>query len=473
MRIRRTFAAAVVAVFGAATIIGIRRPHVPLLVSRWLRLAGLGGRSFAREVRHRSGQLVRGRGSEQSTEHLVRTAADAAETLGNMKGAFMKAGQLLSFVDDALPEALRTALAQLQESAPPMARALAEQVVRDELGAAPRDVFKRWDANPVAAASIGQVHRAQLHDGRWVAVKVQYPGIAETMAADLAQLELGRFVVPALYPHMDVASVTGELRDRLTEELDYGIEAANQRDFATWYAGHPFIRVPEVIDGLSTSRVLTTGWAGGMKFAELEASTQDTRDVAAETIFRFVLRSLHDHLAFNGDPHPGNYRFDADGSVTFLDFGLVKRLTLAQRDGVIAEVRASSLEPDPDELRRLVETAGYFPPGNPLATDVIFRFSALLWSHVAEDRDMTLTPEWASETVRTYLMKGPEFRELDRWGGLPAHTVILQRITVGLLAVLGKLHATANWHRIAREIWFGEAPASALGEREAAWLAQQ
>ena len=130
------------------------------------------------------------------------------------------------------------------------------------------------------------------------------------------------------------------------------------------------------------------------------------------------------------------------------------------------------LDPDPVELRRLTEAAGYFPAGNPLADDLIHEFSSLLWSHMIDDRPTTLTPAWASEVVRTYLLKGPRSRELDKWGGLPAHAVFLQRITVGVLAILGRLNATANWHRIGRELWLGESPASPMGELEADWCAR-
>jgi predicted unusual protein kinase regulating ubiquinone biosynthesis (AarF/ABC1/UbiB family) len=463
-------------VVGTATgVLLVARPTLRRVLARWLRVGRLAGRSGARFVTHRARRIGADevRRAELDDAFQLRTAEDVARTLGQMKGAFMKVGQLVSFVDDGLPEHVRSALATLQDSAPPMSAALAAQVVRDELGADVSDLFRSWEATPIAAASIGQVHRAVMHDGRAVAVKVQYPGVADLMAADLAHLDVGRMLLPALYPHMNVADVTEELRDRLTEELDYTIEAANQRDFARWYDGHPFIRVPEVVDSLSTARVLTTAYAGGDRFGPFEQrASQDERDRAGEIIFRFVFRSLRDFLAFNGDPHPGNYLFNDDGSVTFLDFGLVKRLRVSDRDEMTEEIRHVAIDPDPAALRRRVEAYGFFSPGAPLSDEVIFEFSSLLWRHLVDDTPTTLTPEWASETVRTYLLKGPEFRELDKWGGLPRDVIILQRITVGLLAILGRLHATANWHRIIRELLFGEPPATPLGELEAEWLAR-
>jgi predicted unusual protein kinase regulating ubiquinone biosynthesis (AarF/ABC1/UbiB family) len=400
----------------------------------------------------------------------MRSAEDVVETLGEMKGALMKLGQLFSYVDDTMPEHIRSVLSQLQDSVPPMAPELAADVVRKELGSRPETLFRVWESMPIAAASIGQVHRAVLPDGTLVAVKVQYPGVADLMEADLAQLDLARFIAPAIWPQLDAAAVAAELRARLHEELDYSIEANNQRDFATWYADHPFIRVPRVIEEYTTARVLTTAFAKGERFADFESRDQTERDLGAEAIFRFVFRSIHDHQAFNGDPHPGNYLFGREGLVSFVDFGLVKRLPADARDDLIEAVRYVALDPDPVALRRVLEHVGHFPPGAPLTDDQIFQFSAMLWSYVAVDQPTTLTPEWASETVRRFLLKGPEFRHIDRWAALPTDLVILQRITVGLLAILARLNATANWHRILRELWLGEAPATPLGEREAEWL---
>lgn len=458
----------------ALAVIG-RTPPLRRLVGRYATLGASGARVMTRGVAH----AVRRIGADDERRagldetFLVQSAEDVVRTLGGMKGAFMKAGQLASFVDDGLPEPVRAVLAQLQDSAPPMSPHLAAQVVRDELGAAPTDVFRTWDPVPIAAASIGQVHRAVCHDGTPVAVKVQYPGIAELVGADLAQLDLGRFVIPAIYPDMDARAVTTELRDRLVEELDYRTEASNQRDFATWYDGHPFIRIPAVVDHFCTRRVLTTVFSEGDRFATIERASQDERDRAGEAIFRFVLRSICDHQAFNGDPHPGNYLFPRDGTVTFVDFGLVKRLPRQSRDDTIATVVLSAIEPDAVALAALCERMGFFTPGNPLPPHLILEFCSLLWAHVAEDRQFTITPDWATQLVRTYMLKGERFRPLDRYGGLPPDSIILQRITVGLLAVLGRLRATANWHRITREVWLGEPAATPLGAMEAAWIARR
>jgi predicted unusual protein kinase regulating ubiquinone biosynthesis (AarF/ABC1/UbiB family) len=442
------------------------------MLRRWGTIGGLGGRTSARAAVHgvRRMTVSAERREELDAAFQLRSAEDVAATLGNMKGAFMKMGQLISFVDDGLPENIRTALAQLQDSAPPMSAALAASVIEAELGGPPQEVFAAWEPEPFAAASIGQVHRATTRDGRAVAVKVQYPGAAAAMEADLAQLDIGRMFLPFVHPNFDVETITAELRDRLLEELDYDLEATSQRDFATWYAGHPFIRVPAVFDELSTRRVLTTELATGARFADAERWDQSERDLAAEAILRFVYRSLNDYLAFNGDPHPGNYLFQPGGVVTFLDFGLVKRLRVEDRDAYLDLIRVTAIERDMRNLRKSLEDIGYFVKEAPISDEVIADFSTkIFFSHLAEDREVTLTPEWATEVVRTYMFKQGEARKIEHYSTIPAPYVIMQRIVFGLTAILGRLNATANWQRIAKELWWDGPPATPMGEAEASW----
>ena len=223
----------------------------------------------------------------------MRTAADVAAALGEMKGAFMKIGQMVSYLDEGLPEAVRDTLATLQQDAPGMTPELSASVIRAELGNDPERVFAKWDPVPIAAASIGQVHRAMLHDGTNVAVKVQYPGVDEAIRADLVNTDFLFRALGVLFPGLDPKPIIEELRTRLVEELDYRLEADNQRLFADWYAGHPFIHVPRVFDELCTERVLTTELAEGERFEVVEQWSQDERNMAAETIFRFVFRSIY------------------------------------------------------------------------------------------------------------------------------------------------------------------------------------
>ena len=403
-------------------------------------------------------------------EIQLRTAEQVAATLGNMKGAMMKLGQLASFLDDAMPEPVRAALAQLQQNAPPMSAELASEMIEAELGAEPEKVFAQWDPVPIAAASIGQVHRAITEDGRAVAVKVQYPQIAEAVRADLVSLDLAGLGLGSMFPGLDSGALVAELRARLTEELDYICEADNQRRFAGWYRGHPFITVPEVVDALSTARVLTTELADGVRFDEMETWPQDERNLAAEAIFRFVFRSLYRFHAFNGDPHPGNYLFRPGGHVTFVDFGLVKSLSAMDVALLFDLVRASVIENDPAKVRRACERVGFIVPGAPVEDERLAQFMEIFWDAVRPDDTTTITAKWASEVARRYFAGRTNFADVMAHAGMPPAYAVLQRINLGLLAILGRLEATANWRRIAEELWPTAAPASTeLGRAEAVW----
>jgi predicted unusual protein kinase regulating ubiquinone biosynthesis (AarF/ABC1/UbiB family) len=409
-------------------------------------------------------------------ELQLHTAEEVARTLGQMKGALMKVGQLASFVHDGMPEPVREALEQLQHSAPPMAPELAAAMVERELGARPERLFAEWDEVPIAAASIGQVHRAITRDGLAVAVKVQYPDVATAIENDLANLDLAQMVMPMVWKSLDAKAVAEELRERLLEELDYRIEADNQRAFASWYRDHPFIHVPDVVDVLSTQRVLTTELASGVRFQEMETWSQAERDLAAEAIYRFVFRSFYRHHAFNGDPHPGNYLFEPGGRVTFLDFGLVKHYEQHHIELALGLADAAVLNPSPDALRAATEEAGYFKRGNPLTDEQIAAYGLAFWEPLLERGPRTITAEWATQLVSKYMGFGARPADDDTsniidFAQVPKDFVILQRINLGLFAILGRLNATADWRGISEEIWptVDGPPASVLGEQEAAW----
>ena len=402
----------------------------------------------------------------------LQTAEDIATTLGAMKGVLMKIGQMASYVDDGLSPAVRRTLSRLQDSVPPMSPELAAAVVREELGVPPERAFARWDPEPIAAASIGQVHRAITHDGRAVAVKVQYPGIAETISADLDNVALLRRMLKITAPHQDVEALVAELRERVLEELDYRQEAANQRPMAAYYDGHPTICVPEIIDELPTRRVVTSELSVGARFSELATWSQAERDLAAETIYRFVFRSLYEVHAFNGDPHPGNYLFHGGGRVTFLDFGLVKHFTAAELQPLVHMVRDLCVDNDPEAFRRSMEEAGL--PGPERAAE--HRHDRRPHGGVLRHRPQAGT----ADHDRGLRVRGraPVLRPAQPGGRLrdiPRSYVILQRINLGLFALLGQLHATADWRAIAEEIWpFVQAPPSTpMGHAEAAWLASR
>jgi predicted unusual protein kinase regulating ubiquinone biosynthesis (AarF/ABC1/UbiB family) len=402
----------------------------------------------------------------------MQTADDVTATLGTMKGVMVKLGQMASYVDDGLAPSVRRTLSRLQDSVPPMSAELAAGVICEELGQPPERLFARWDPEPIAAASIGQVHRAITWDGRAVAVKVQYPRIAEMMAADLDNVSLLRRMLKVTAPSQDVDSLIAELRDRVLEELDYGKEAVNQRLLHEYYSGHPTISVPAIVGELSARRVVTSELATGARFADVLSWPQEERDLAGETLYRFVFRSLYEVHAFNGDPHPGNYLFHGGGKVTFLDFGMVKHFTDADLMPLMQMARNLCVEGAPAEFRASLEEAGFLVPGAPLSVDQIVDHLAVFYQLIRESKTVTVTGDYASAVVRRFFdVRSP----VAQYARIPRSYVVLQRINLGLFALLGEMKATANWRAIAEEIWpFMQAPPSTpMGAAELPWLASR
>ena len=414
------------------------------------------------------------RRSELDTKKQIATAQHVTEELGQMKGALMKLGQMASYLDDALPEPLRAALATLQNSAPPMSAELASAVIAEELGAAPDQLFAEWDPTPIAAASIGQVHRAIIIDKatgeeRAVAVKVQYPGVDTAIAADLKNANILGTILKQGFGGLDPADMVEEIKDRLTEELDYRREAANQQRFADFYRGHPTISIPDVVPEFSSSRVLTTELISGHTWSEVLDWDQDERDAIAETMFRFVFRSLYRLRSFNGDPHPGNYIFHRDGKVTFLDFGLVKDFTVDEMATFETMVRLAAVEHDVPGFRTILEGAGMLQPDAPVDTADVGTYFSRFYEPISQHRNITWTPEYASGIVRhTFDRSSP----ISQYASVPRAFVFIQRINLGLYALLGDLNATGNYRAIAEELWpFMQSPPSTpLGVAEAEWL---
>jgi hypothetical protein len=335
----------------------------------------------------------------------------------------------------------------------------------------------------MAAASIGQVHAAHLHDGREVVVKVQYPGVAEAIAADLANTELLTSVINLglkLMPMKvgsDPRALADEIRERVTEELDYRLEAANQTEFAGHYRGHPFIRIPEVVPELSTERVLVMDEADGLRWTAALEQPQELKDTWGEVINRFVYGSLYDFGAFNADPHPGNYLFHDDGGVSFLDFGCVKRFRPDQV-AVLHRVSAALFdgEPDAEAYMQTNRDLHLVPPTTKIPAQRFLDWVLPIWAPVAGPQPFTYTPEFAAFVIER------NFDALGEWGDVVrAFTVgaaskdwtFLTRIQLGLYSVLGALRATGDWRAIHDELLDLAPPATALGRRHQAWLADR
>lgn len=482
--VRRTVAdlAPALAVAGLAAAGGLwwaRRASRPIAhrsrTARNLRLAHLGARAGSGYALHRARRVFAAaeRREELDTRFEIRTAEQVGEALGQMKGALMKVGQMASYLDQGLPDHVRTVLADLQHGAPPMSAELAASVVRAELGSDPDEVFHTWDPRPIAAASIGQVHRAITRDGQAVAVKVQYPGVDDAVGADLDNLGLVFGGLGRLFPGLDHRSLTAELRARLAEELDYRREAANQRLFAELYDGHPTITVPKVIDRFSTQRVLTTELAEGERWDALLTWSQAERDLAAETIYRFVFGSLYRVGVFNGDPHPGNYLFRPGGRVTFLDFGLVKHFMDDEMQQFEDMIQAMVLDHDPAEYRRVVERIGLLRTGTSFTDAEVVDYFGHFYEFVMRDGVDTITAEYASETVRRFFDQSGAYGEIMKAANVPPSLAIIQRINLGLYALFGELGASANWRRLAEEAWpwVDRAPSTPMGHDIARWQA--
>ncbi len=433
-------------------------------------------RLSARRVVHWSVVKVRGRRATEATRarleegFAIRSAQDVAEVLGGMKGAIMKAGQMVSFIAEGLPPEAQAALATLQADVPPMAPSLAEGVIRSELGADPHKLFLDWDPIPKAAASIGQVHRAVMPDGRIVAVKVQYPGVDKAIRSDLDNAELlyGMFASFAL-KNMDVRAMVDELRARMSDELDYRLEARCQAEFADRYRGHPFIHVPDIVPERCATRVITSEWVDGLSWAEFGASaTPEQKQVAAEVLFRFAEGSIWHHGVFNGDPHPGNYRFHPDQArITFLDFGLVKRWAPGELE-TLSPILDAILAQDPPALIKALVHAGFLPEAHGIDADRIYEYCSGPYIPFQQEH-FTFDPEFVGRTLSRMLDLQGEFGDVIRLLNMPPSYVILDRVVWGMSALFGRLRAGARWGALLDEYLHEGPPSTELGRLEDEW----
>jgi predicted unusual protein kinase regulating ubiquinone biosynthesis (AarF/ABC1/UbiB family) len=415
------------------------------------------------------------RSEERAEERLesrhLETALKIASTLGQMKGAAMKLGQLASFVDtEFLPEEYREIyqeqLAQLRTSAQAMpwekvVRVL-EQEYRDERI---DELFAHIEPEAFAAASIGQVHRGTLHDGRTVAVKVQYPGVAEALEADLQNMGMIVRLGKALAPGLDPKAIAAEVRERVMEELDYEYEAQNQRSFARAYRRHPFIYVPDVLTRLSRRRVLVTEYVEGLGFEEVKRLAKEERDRFGEIVFRFSFGSIYHLQHFNADPHPGNYILMDDGRVAFLDFGMTKRLDPEQIELEQRAVDAAARR-DPAALRKALHELGFVKNPTDLDCERLMQHVLVVGGWYMEDREVELSSRRVMKVIESTSDPRSEYYDLMRRESIPAEELMGRRMETGVLAVLAQLRAQRNWYRIMREWVYADPPATELGELE-------
>jgi predicted unusual protein kinase regulating ubiquinone biosynthesis (AarF/ABC1/UbiB family) len=405
------------------------------------------------------------------------------EQLAQMRGAAMKIGQVLSMVEfDGLPEdqrdALQTKLAELRDDVPAVPFSKLERLMRDELGGPLSRVFSEFDERAFAAASIGQVHRATTLDGDDVVVKVQYPGVAEAVETDLRNAMLLLPLIKRLAPSLDAKALASELRERIVEELDYELEAQNQRRIERLRRGHPFISVPTVNTGLSTRRVLVSEYIEGARFETVRRLDEPQRDSYGEIVFRFYFGLLYRDRIALGDPHPGNYLLRPDGRVGFLDFGLVRDVSGARTDAEHAIARAVRAG-DAVALKSALVAGAYLSSDGAelvdadLALELMRRVTR--WYAVPGER--RFSGEQSGRRGRNRTAADTERRadvseQLGRFT-LPPETILIRRMHAIVGIVLGQLRAGADWGAIAAEYLHGEPAATPLGAAEAEYFTRR
>ncbi|HEY2771988.1 MAG TPA: AarF/ABC1/UbiB kinase family protein [Solirubrobacteraceae bacterium] len=444
--------------------------------SRFRRAAQMTGAAAGVAAREATARAMRLGGSDArraaASRQQLKSAESLVKVLGGMRGAAMKVGQTLSAVDLGLvPEEIRPQfqeiLATLQQDAKPVPFKAIRKVIEEDLDEKLTDSFAEFDPEPIAAASIGQVHRAELHDGRAVAVKVQYPGIAEAIHADMQNLRLGLKLLSVIAPGIDTGAIAGEIRERISQELDYELEASNHRAMARVYSNpahpHPFIVVPDVVTSLCRERVLVSELVDGKRFAEIKNGPAPARDRIGEILIRFYINGPIRHRLLNGDPHPGNSLFLDDGRVAFLDFGFFKTMSQAEVEQLIQSTRAT-YEGDAEALFEVISGLGALPADSGLAEPFLRNYQTIFgWLLV--DRPVTVDGSVTGAMMRSY----NEMRDEDLFQSLtlPAEHFVLMRAVMLLIGLLGQLQATGSWLDVAREWLFGEDPVTELGKLEA------
>jgi predicted unusual protein kinase regulating ubiquinone biosynthesis (AarF/ABC1/UbiB family) len=453
-------------------------------IARTARVGGLVTGQGLRWAGMRTANRVRSpeRAASAQNERTAALVNQLVDQLGQMRGAAMKVGQVLSMVEfDGLPDeqrdAMQAKLAELRDDVPPVPFSKLERMMRDEFGGPLSRVFLEFDERAFAAASIGQVHRARTLDGHDVAVKVQYPGIAEAVDTDLRNAMLLLPLVKRLAPSLDAKALALELRERIVEELDYELEAQNQRRIERLRRGHPFISVPTVSTKLSTRRVLVSEYVEGERFEGVRRLDEPERDRYGEITFRFYFGLLYRDRIALGDPHPGNQLLRPDGRLGFLDYGLLRDVSV---------IRANA-------ERDIARAVGAGDAGGLMAALVA---GAYLSPEGAQNVEADLALKLIRQATRWYAVPGMrrfsgEHGRRDRQPGsvrdehqseqrdqisqftLPAETLLIRRMHTIVAAVLVQLRAGADWGAIAAEYLYGDPPATPLGESEAEYFAER
>ncbi|MDQ4103482.1 MAG: AarF/UbiB family protein [Actinomycetota bacterium] len=410
---------------------------------RTARLASL-PLGVARQVAAGWGKRLAGHDARDVNAELsARTAEQLFAVLGELKGGAMKFGQALSVFEAAIPDHLaepyREALTKLQSAAPPMSPQSVHRVLDEQLGSGWRRRFTEFADDPAAAASIGQVHKAVWHDGREVAVKVQYPGADEALRSDLRQLQRFNRLFQAIVPGMEVKPLLAELRDRMVEELDYRDEANNQRVFAAAFRGHPEIAVPPVV--ASAPKVMVTQWITGTPMAQIiRCGSRSERDDIGTRLSEFHSSSPALTGLLHADPHPGNFLRLADGRLGVLDFGAAAKLP-GGTPRTLGVATRLAVEERSDELLELLRSEGFVRPGMQLRAEDVLAYLAPFADPVRTET-FHFTRAWMqAQAERVGDVFGADFR-IGRALNLPPSYLLIHRVSTGTFGVLCQLDAT-------------------------------
>jgi predicted unusual protein kinase regulating ubiquinone biosynthesis (AarF/ABC1/UbiB family) len=401
---------------------------------------------------------------EKVLANAKKTAEAMLKTLGEMKGLPLKLGQMASYIDGLAPpgyeDKFQEVLKKLQAKAPPLSREAAVTVVTKELGP-PEEVFGEWDADPFAAASIGQVHRAKTKAGDSVAVKVQYPDIDKAIENDLKSISLLETMIAPVGRKYHTKEALDEIKSVFLAELDYRREADNAEHFRAMHRGDDDIVIPRVFHSYSTRRVLTCEMIGGEDYAVFCArASQDERNAASATIWRFMFRALFVHGWLYADPHPGNYRFLGGGKIAFLDFGCVKVMPEDLVDGVKRYITTAMDEDWVAFEKACVEVLGYDPTDKE-AYELFIAYTKMLLKPMTTDGTFRHTHEVAREAV-AFLVRGGKKLAKPKDGHLlpnlpkpihpPQDQMFMNRLQWGLASVMAGIGGEGNYRKIA-EPW--------------------
>ncbi len=383
------------------------------------------------------------------TEVQRRTAEQIFSVLGQLKGGAMKFGQAMSIFEAALPDEIagpyRETLTRLQDAAPPMPPAVVHRVLRDELGEQWRDRLEVEDA-PAASASIGQVHRGTWEGGRDVADKIQYPGAAKALQSDLRQLARLSRLFGILAPGLDVKPLIAELQERVTEELDYELEAQSQQAFHDAYADHPDVLVPAVVH--ATPRLLVTEWmeSEGSLAGIIKDGTPEQRDHYGELYVRFLLEGPQRAGLLHADPHPGNFRILPEGRMGVVDFGAVAHLS----DGLptaIGPLLRTAIEGDAEAVSEGLRAEGFLRSGTSIDPTVLAAYLGP-FLEPATVEEFSFDREWLRAQMQRLSSPGVEGMATSLRINLPPEYLLIHRVWLGGVGVLCQLEATAPFRSI-------------------------